>query len=83
MVGATKDVTRVDVDIDRCYCFQVRFEELRKVAGRTGAASVEELQRHVRFGEQCRLCHPYVRRMLRTGRTSFGHIITEDDEPPS
>ncbi len=63
--------------IDRCYCFQRTFAELKSVAARTGAGSVEELQRHVRFGHRCRLCLPYVRRMLRTGQTVFHEIIRE------
>lgn len=69
-----------DVNIDQCYCFQVTFADLQMTAARTGARSVEELQEHVEFGLQCRLCHPYIRRMLRTGRTSFDHIITAADE---
>ena len=68
------------VHIDRCYCFQVTFDELHGIAVQTGASSIEELQTHREFGLQCRLCHPYVRRMLRTGRTVFHEIITADDE---
>ncbi len=67
--------------IDRCYCFQVRFEELRRVADDTGADSVSALQQHRAFGKKCALCHPYVRRMLRTGQTSFDRIITAEEEP--
>lgn len=67
--------------IDRCYCFQKRFAELREVAEATGAESVEELQAHCTFGRKCGLCHPYVRRMLRTGQTLFRQIIEEKDEP--
>lgn len=69
------------VRIDRCYCFLCPFAELKAVADATGAESVAALQQHVRFGEQCRLCHPYVRRMLRTGETVFHEIVTEADEP--
>ncbi len=69
--------------IDRCYCFRRTFAELKAVADETGAATVEELQAHVTFGQDCRLCHPYVRRMLRTGETVFHEIIEEGDEPPS
>jgi bacterioferritin-associated ferredoxin len=67
--------------IDRCYCFQQTFAALKQVAEAEGARSVEELQAHVAFGRQCRLCHPYVRRMLRTGATAFHEIVTEADEP--
>ena len=67
--------------IDRCYCFQKTFAELKTVAEATGAAGVAALQEHVVFGQQCTLCHPYVRRMLRTGATVFHEIVTEADEP--
>lgn len=67
--------------IDRCYCFAKPFTELRALAEATGADSVEALQQHATFGRQCKLCHPYVRRMLRTGETVFREIVTEEDEP--
>ncbi len=66
--------------IDRCYCFRRTFAELKAVAEETGAATVEELQEHVSFGMNCRLCHPYVRRMLRTGETVFREVIEDDEE---
>jgi hypothetical protein len=67
--------------IDRCICFDRSFEELKRAADAEGIASLDVLQERVEFGLQCELCHPYVRRMLRTGETWFGRIITEDDEP--
>ena len=67
--------------IDRCYCFQKTFSALKQVAVREKAGSVAALQEHAHFGQQCKLCHPYVRRMLRTGETVFREIITEADEP--
>lgn len=69
------------VHIDRCYCFDQPFAGLQAVAAATGAATVAELQAHTAFGQRCRLCHPYVRRMLRTGRTVFHEIVTAEDEP--
>lgn len=67
--------------IDRCYCFQKRFAELKSVAEDTGASNVDDLQKQVVFGQNCKLCHPYVRRMLRTGNTTFRQVIREEDEP--
>lgn len=67
--------------IDRCYCFQQRFADLKAVAEREDARTVEALQAHVTFGTNCQLCHPYVRRMLRTGETVFDRVIHEEDEP--
>ncbi len=69
--------------IDRCLCYLRTFKELRAIAEETGAATVAELQRHVKFGLNCRLCHPYVRRMLRTGETMFSEVITEDGDSSS
>lgn len=67
--------------IDRCHCFGARFADLRDVARDTDAATVGDLQDHAVFGRKCGLCHPYVRRMLRTGETVFRSIVTEADEP--
>lgn len=57
--------------VTRCVCFGKTFKELRKIAIKKRAITLEELQAHVRFGLNCRRCHPYVRRMLRTGETVF------------
>ena len=67
--------------IDRCYCFGRTFASLAEVAAEADAETVPELQGHALFGQKCQLCHPYVRRMLRTGQTVFHEIVTEADEP--
>ena len=67
--------------VDRCYCYDVPFKRLHRVSQRTGANTVDALQAHVCFGHNCGLCHPYVRRMLRTGQVTFHQIIEDDDEP--
>ena len=69
------------VTIDRCFCFGRTFADLAETAEARACTSVAELQEHELFGERCALCHPYVRRMLRTGETVFGEIVTEADEP--
>lgn len=67
--------------IDRCYCYDWTFAELKAIAEAEGAETVAALQEHATFGQNCELCHPYVRRMLRTGETVFGEVIQEEDEP--
>lgn len=69
------------VHIDRCYCFGKPFAELKAIADATGAETVAELQQHATFGRNCELCHPYVRRMLRTGEVVFHEIVTETGGP--
>ena len=63
--------------IDRCYCYQQTFADLKAIADETGADSVEALQAHVTFGENCRFCHPYVHQMLETGETVFHEVLEE------
>jgi len=65
--------------IDRCYCYEQTFADLKAVADDTGVDSVTALQKHVTFGENCQLCHPYVRRMLATGETVFHEVLEDDD----
>lgn len=67
--------------IDRCFCFAAPFADLKRVAHATGAQTVADLQQHAVFGRKCALCHPYVRRMLRTGEVVFDSVVTADDEP--
>lgn len=66
--------------IDRCVCYGVRFQELKRVAEETAARSIQQLQKEVAFGRNCRLCHPYVRRMLETGEVVFREVVTAEDE---
>jgi NAD(P)H-nitrite reductase large subunit len=63
--------------IDRCVCFARPFEELLQIAKATGATTLEALQEETEFGLSCRLCNPYVRRMLKTGETVFHEVIIE------
>ncbi|MEM1094135.1 MAG: (2Fe-2S)-binding protein [Bacteroidota bacterium] len=63
------------MQIDRCVCFQVRFAELKTLAETTAARDIPSLQAHCTFGQRCKLCHPYVRRMLATGETVFHEVI--------
>lgn len=67
--------------INRCICSRVLFSDLKKEAESSGADTLEALQDRREFGVNCRLCHPYVRRMLRDGTTEFREIICED--PPN
>ncbi len=61
--------------VDRCLCHGVTFEDLKKVADSKGIVELPDLQKVVPFGMNCGLCHPYVRRMLRTGEIAFDYLI--------
>jgi bacterioferritin-associated ferredoxin len=67
------------IHIDRCVCFDRRFDELKELADATRSTSLDMLQNHVDFGMNCGLCKPYVSRMLKTGETVFSEIIISSD----
>lgn len=66
------------VCIDRCVCFGRTFAELKRIAEAHGVTTLEDLQDHTDFGIACRMCNPYVDRMLETGETTFSEIIPLD-----
>ncbi len=57
--------------ISRCICHKITFEELLRIAREKGLKTVEELQSENLGSTQCKLCEPYLKLMLETGRTSF------------
>jgi bacterioferritin-associated ferredoxin len=63
--------------VTRCVCYNKRFSELKRIARTHRAVTLEQLQRYVRFGLNCKRCHPYVRLMLKTGQTKFEPIPIE------
>ncbi|MFT5143286.1 MAG: bacterioferritin-associated ferredoxin [Rhodothermales bacterium] len=65
--------------IERCVCHAITFKDLKLVSEQEDVTDLEALQKLREFGTGCGLCKPYVREMLRTGRTEFDAIITEDD----
>lgn len=52
--------------IRRCVCADIAFEELRA----WGVRTMDEAEAHG-CGVACRLCRPYLRRMIETGETAF------------
>ncbi len=60
--------------VDRCICHNISFEEIRKVAVEKELTTVEQLQNKNICSTNCRLCEPYIEKMLVTGQTSFSLI---------
>ena len=65
--------------VTHCICYNRSFEELKTLAAMYGVTTLEQLQTHIDFGFNCKLCHPYVRRMLATGETKFEVMGEERD----
>lgn len=56
--------------VDRCYCRNVRFAELLALARKERLDAAQVCER-LHCGQQCGLCVPYIREVLRTGRTDL------------
>jgi bacterioferritin-associated ferredoxin len=66
--------------VDRCVCRGMSFEELKRLA-KERSLDYEGLSVCTGCGTGCTLCEPYVRRMLRTGETSFAPGLTDPERP--
>lgn len=73
------DASRVGaVHITRCVCMRRPFETLLPLA-RARGWDLAALMRETGCGDECGLCRPYLRRMLRTGETAFHELLSEAD----
>ncbi|MDQ3813847.1 MAG: (2Fe-2S)-binding protein [Armatimonadota bacterium] len=63
--------------VTHCVCFDVSFATLKRLIDEFDIQNLTELRAHVRFGENCGLCLPYVQRILTEGKTAFA---VPDDE---
>ncbi len=58
--------------VDRCVCAGLTLEQLRSTSRQADPPlSYQALRARTGCGIGCALCEPYVRAMLRTGRTEF------------
>ncbi len=67
------------MDIDRCVCQRTLFAQLLPMV-RDGGWDLDTLIRETGCGDQCGLCRPYLREMLRTGTTVFHRVLVETDD---
>jgi bacterioferritin-associated ferredoxin len=64
--------------VDRCVCFNLRFAEMQRhlLSQKRGGcaddtAMLDGLRATFGCGSGCAMCVPYIRAMLKTGRTAF------------
>jgi len=57
--------------VDRCICHKITFSDIKKIADDNNFSTIEELQRANISSTNCKLCEPYVKEMLKSGKTSF------------
>ncbi|MBN8568622.1 MAG: (2Fe-2S)-binding protein [Ignavibacteria bacterium] len=64
--------------IDRCICFNVKFADVKKIMDDNGFNTLEEVQSVIDVSKNCKLCRPYLEKMLQTGETEFNYIIEKE-----
>lgn len=60
--------------VTRCVCFNQSFEDLKRIMASKNLTTFESLKCEVVFGEKCKMCVPYVQKMIETGKTMFPYI---------
>jgi len=63
-----------EVMVTKCICFDTTFLEIKMKAKEKNCVTIQDVQQHLLFGQKCKLCHPYIARMLETGETKFDVI---------
>lgn len=64
--------------IDRCICYNVKFSEVKKIMEENNFTTIEEVQEEIDVSKNCKLCRPYIERMMKTGETEFDYIIEKE-----
>jgi bacterioferritin-associated ferredoxin len=66
------------MQIDRCICYNVKFADVKKIMDDNGFNTLEEVQSVIDVSKNCKLCRPYLEKMLQTGETEFNYIIEKE-----
>lgn len=59
--------------VTKCICSDIQFSDMKATAVKYGLKNIKDLKEYVSFGENCRLCIPYIELMFKTGRTEFDY----------
>jgi bacterioferritin-associated ferredoxin len=64
------------ITVTQCVCRRMPFAVLEPLARRHGW-TLDAVMQETGCGDQCGLCRPYLREMLRTGQVEFHDILWE------
>ncbi len=62
--------------VTMCVCNKISFRELKEIFEANKCKNIDDLRKHTLFSTKCKLCLPYVNKMIETGLTNFD-IITD------
>ncbi|HMQ69407.1 MAG TPA: (2Fe-2S)-binding protein [Ignavibacteria bacterium] len=62
--------------INKCVCFDTTFLEMKNIMKTNDLKNIDELRKIKEVGTNCKLCVPYIEKMIITGQTEFNEIIS-------
>ncbi|MBK8983992.1 MAG: hypothetical protein IPM38_17155 [Ignavibacteria bacterium] len=57
--------------VKKCVCFNVSFYEMKMIMKEKGITTLSELKEVKQLADNCKLCVPYIEKMIETGKTEF------------
>ncbi len=61
--------------ITKCICYDTSFEDMKKIMKDNNLSTLEELKKFKTVADNCKLCVPYIDRMINSGETKFEVIL--------
>ncbi|MBK8552330.1 MAG: hypothetical protein IPL53_15185 [Ignavibacteria bacterium] len=62
--------------VTKCICYDTTFEEMKRIMKERKIKTLDELKDVKIVADNCRLCVPYINKMIETGETKF-HVLLE------
>lgn len=66
---------KVKFNITKCICYDTTFSEMKIIIEKNKLNSLEELREFKQVAWNCKLCVPYINKMIETGETKFEVIM--------
>jgi bacterioferritin-associated ferredoxin len=66
---------KLEFKVTKCICYDTSFKEMKEIMIKQNLKTIDELRRVKPVGVNCRLCVPYIEKMIETGETEFKVIL--------
>lgn len=63
------------INITKCICYDTTFSQMKKIMQKNNLKTLDELKDIKVVAANCRLCVPYINKMIETGKTEFDNIL--------
>jgi len=62
-------------EVTKCVCYDTTFEEMKEIMEKNNIGTIDELRKIKPVASNCKLCLPYINKMIETGKIKF-EVIT-------